>query len=259
MPAACGDKTCKKGKIQANSKALQCEICELWWHIACAEVTDGQYEVLKAGVQGTHWYCAYCNLGSMKVIKVLTELRKELDETKVIVKDLKGQVSKLKFDKDKLEQYTRKDNAVISNLADPHNNAEDTSALVIRMASEIGVTIEPGDISTSHRLGATGATHDRPIIVRFSRRDAKRKLMMKRKSLKGNLTYPNVYVNDDLTKSRYKISKELRNSGKRVWTQDGKILFKEDDDGEVSRIDTYEDLCKLNWNEEKMSQLGILQ
>ena len=256
--STCGEKSCKKGKINRNTKALQCEICELWWHIACADVTEDQYTVLKGGITGTHWFCLCCNVGSVKVLALLAEVRRELDESKETVTALKKQVVKLNFNHDRLEQYTRKDNALISNIADPHEKVEDTNSVVIQLASDIGVTINPEDISTSHRLGSLASNYDRPIIVRFARRDVKRKLMMKRKLLKDNATYPNVYLNDDLTKSRYKISKQLRELDFKVWTHDGKILFKKPD-SDISVVDTYEDFCKLEWTEEKLTELGILQ
>ena len=249
-----------KSKITKSTKALQCEVCENWFHIKCAKVADNLYEALKEGDNGMHWFCSFCNVGSSKLLKIISLLETELEKCHQTVKTVKQEVMKLKFANDKLEQYTRKDNAIISNITDPHGKDEDMTAKVIELASEIGVTVTREDISTSHRLGSVTATYNRPIIVRFARRDIKRKLMTKRKNLKGNRQYPDCYINDDLTTSRYKITKELRRLGNRVWTQDGKILYKNDEeDDQVSRIDTYDDLCKLDWTEDKMSELGILQ
>ena len=255
----CGDKACKiKTKMQKNTKALQCEICEQWFHIACVDVTDDQYTVMKTGIIGTHWFCMFCNVGSAKVLTMLAEVSRELEETKGTVKQLKEQVLKLNFNNDRLEQYTRKDNALISNIPDPKSKEEDTNAIVIAVANEIGVTIREEDISTSHRLGSITSDYVRPIIVRFNRRDVKRNLLKKRKLLKDNVTYPKVFLNDDLTRWRYKISKELRGQNFKVWSHDGKILFK-NEESEISVMDTYQDFCKLEWTEEKLSELGILQ
>ena len=125
------------------------------------------------------------------------------------------------------------------------------------MASDIGVNINEADISTSHRLGKTSVTYNRPVIVKFTRRDTKRKVIMNRKELKDHSDYDKVYINDDLTRMRYRICKQLREEKFSVWTISGKIFYK-DDEGTVSTVDTYEDLGKMNWSKEKLTELGIL-
>ena len=93
MPRAithCGDKNCAKGDIKHNTKALQCDICSQWWHIECAEIAAQQYEVLKTGINGAHWYCLHCNVGSLKVLQKLTEMQTELKESKATVTALKS-------------------------------------------------------------------------------------------------------------------------------------------------------------------------
>ena len=241
-----------KSKIVKSTKALQCEVCENWYHIKCAKVSDALYEHLKADNQGVHWFCIHCNVGSSKLLQVISRMKTELDA-------VKEEVKQLKFNNDKLEQYTRKDNVVISGINDPHDREEDTTEKVLALANEIGVTVAREDISTSHRLGSVTAGYNRPIIVRFARREVKRGLMIKRKQLKNNVEYPNTFINDDLTKNRYKISKQLRQEKCRVWSHEGKILYKEEGSDDIKMIDTYADFSKLEWSEEKMTELGILQ
>ena len=253
MSTTCFAEDCTvKSKIVRNTKALQCEVCENWYHIKCAKVSDGLYDHLKGDNSGVHWFCFHCNVGSSKLLQVISKMKMELDA-------VKEEVTQLKFSNDKLEQYTRKDNAVISGLNDPHERDEDTTEKVIELANEIGVTVTRADISTSHRLGSVSATYNRPIIVRFARRDVKRALLRQRKQLKNNATHPNTFINDDLTKTRYKISKQLRVEKCRVWSHEGKILYKEDGSDDINMIDTYADFCKLQWSEHKLSELGILQ
>ena len=172
---------------------------------------------------------------------------------------LKSQVVESKFMLDRQEQYSRKDNIRISGVSDPHNTVEDTNNIVIKIASDMGVEIKPQDISVSHRLGKSSANYDRPVIVKFVRRDVKRKIMMNKKILKDKPQYRKVFFNDDLTRTRYIITKELRLQKKNSWTIDGKILIKDADES-INIIDTYQDFCnKLKWSEGKLSELGILQ
>ena len=114
------------------------------------------------------------------------------------------------------------------------------------------------DISTSHRLGRPNDTYNRAVICKFSRRDVKR-LVMRKKNLKEKDEYKDVYVNEDLTRVRYKICKELRTQDISSWTREGKIFAKLAENNVIT-IDTYKDFTgKLNWSEDKLKELDILQ
>ena len=255
--ADCGLETCQQ-KIKSSSKALQCEICDKWWHTGCADVTDADYKTLSKNISGVHWFCLHCDKGSAKLFQIIGKLTTELEICRTEINVLKGKVLQAAFNNDKQEQYSRKDSIRISGIADPHVKEEDTTDAILKVANDMGVTLNVGDISVSHRLGKVTSTYNRPVIVKLVRRDVKRQLMMNKKELRDKAGYKDVYLNDDLTTTRYKICKELRAQNKTVWTRDGKIIIKEADDS-VSTIDSYQDFCKLNWNEEKLSELGILQ
>lgn len=255
----CGSSKCSK-KIKPSNKAVQCEICEIWWHMECTDLEESEYDVLSKGSSCIHWFCEGCNRGSRKMLLVIQKLQTELDEVRKEFTDFKKKVvTKSNFNIDRNEQYSRKDSARISNITDPHDKEEDTNGAVIKLAKDIGVVIKSEDISTSHRLGKVTATYDRPIIVKFVRRDTKRNIMMKRRLLKDHAVHSNVYINDDLTRMRYKISKELRNQNYNVWSRDGKIFYKVKDTNDITMVDSYEDFCKLQWSEEKLTELDILQ
>lgn len=260
MSNSCGKFGCTKAKITKASKALLCEICELWWHISCAEVTEDQYVVLNDGISGIHWFCWYCNVGSAKVLKALGEVKKELAECQKAVVDLKKQVVQARFNHDRLEQHGRKGSVRITGIPDPHKIDEDTNGKVVKIAVDSGLDLKTEDISVSHRLGKKDAAYDRAVIVKFVRREAKRSLMMMKKALKDKDGYQNIYINEDLTSIRYKISKQLRDDKKIAWTRDGKIFWKETKESTTIKVvDTYEDLCKLNWDDKKLSDIGLLQ
>ena len=171
----CGNETCER-KIGPRAKAVQCEICDDWWHIDCAKMKEEEYNVISKTTSGLHWFCNYCNRGSAKLLQKIGKMQKELDEQKEEVAKLKSEVVECKFNQDRQEQYSRKDNIRISGLPDPKTADEDTNAKVIKVALDMGIVLKDEDISVSHRLGKLTATYDRPVIVKLTRRDTKRKL-----------------------------------------------------------------------------------
>ena len=249
--AQCGIAECDK-EVKNSHKALQCEICDFWFHIACVGVPDKDFPALNKR-NGVHWFCKFCERGSKKLVELMNKMHTEITEVKEELKEAK-------FNIDKLEQYQRKDNMRLAGITDPHLKDENTNEAVIKVAKDMGVVIKPEDISVSHRLGKVTAPYNRPLIVKFTRRDTKKKIMMNKKNLKDKDGYENIYLNDDLTSNRYKICKELRKLHDSAWTREGKIIVKEIKDGDTkySTIDSYQDFSKLNWSEEKLIELGIL-
>ena len=82
----CGKKNCNK-KI-ANEGAIQCEICETWWHKECENIPDAQFDLLNESPQ-LHWFCWLCQHGCEKLLSVVgklqarvMEVQRELIDTK---------------------------------------------------------------------------------------------------------------------------------------------------------------------------------
>lgn len=78
---------CKK-VVGDSDHGLQCEVCELWFHIGCQGITEESYESLKL-IATAHWYCSRCDKGVAKILKSLAvvqgkqeKLEKELNEVK---------------------------------------------------------------------------------------------------------------------------------------------------------------------------------
>lgn len=64
----------------------------------------------------------------------------------------------------------RRDNLKIFGVPEEPNEKEDVlQTKVIQVSSDVGVNIEPNDISTVHRVGKVGES-SRPVIVRFCHR-----------------------------------------------------------------------------------------
>ena len=173
------------------------------------------------------------------------------------VNNLRNEVQLLKFELDRLNQYSRRDSVRISGI--PESEDENTNDIVKQLAADIGVTLTPNDISVSHRLPGRQGTA-KPIIVKFVRRNMKTAFMKNKRRLR-DLNRKGVFLNDDLTPFRAKLTRVLRNDPTigNVWTIDGRIFCITTENGkEMKRIvETPDDLFNLGWSEEKIKGLNL--
>ena len=163
------------------------------------------------------------------------------------------------FELDRLAQYSWRENVRLHGV--PETADENTNDVVIALASDMGVHIDEHDICISHRLQTSRSMQERPIIVRFVRRDTKIDMMRKKKTLRTIDRYRNTFVNDDLTPLRSKMLRALKQDEevKRVWTIDGSFhcIVMEGNVEVKKRLDSPDDLFKLGWSEQKMENSGL--
>src|SRR5260221_1376403 len=74
-------------KVTKEDNALFCEICRVWYHITCQNVSEEIYEILKNTL---HWYCKGCDKGASNILGTLTRLEEkqntfELELKKIVV------------------------------------------------------------------------------------------------------------------------------------------------------------------------------
>ena len=190
--------------------------------------------------------------------QIVTDIMKETNVLKQEVNALKRVIQVQRFEFDKLEQYGRRETIRINGI--PETEGEDTNVLVTELAADIGVTITTSDISVSHRMPGRPGTA-KTIIAKFVRRDVKASVMRNKRKLRENDKRRGVYVNEDLTPLRAKMSRVLRNDPaiKKVWTIDGRIFCVITEDGREAKktIETPDDLFKLGWTEERMAELDL--
>ena len=161
----------------------------------------------------------------------------EVDELKTRVQSLEAQLSKIHNDLDWSDQYERKDMIILSGPAIPpvgeENDPEFCNNLVRRIVKEnLNVDLAPQDINTCHRLqprkrSATNAPIKTNIVIKFCRRDLKKKVIM---ASKKKRTDPKLFANESLTTTRRNIFQALRkmkadnnSQVKGCTTMDGKI------------------------------------
>jgi hypothetical protein len=89
----------------------------------------------------------------------------------------------------------------------------------------MGVVIDVSSFNVVHRLGVKHPGQNRWSIVRFMNRTLKNTFLSGRKKLK-NTDYKNIFINEDLTKLRFKLFQMVRKCEdvKSASTRDGKII-----------------------------------
>ncbi len=168
----------------------------------------------------------------------IVRLQQQLAAKDEKIKTLEERVIKLEVDSDAVEQYSRRANLQIRGIAEC-NGGEDTDQLVLNIINDnMGLVVERDDIERSHRLGrktdGNGRPRTRPVIVRFTTerlRDDVFKARTKLKLYNNNHRDSPIYINDDLTARRAKLSFDTRilKREKRIqdcWTAFGKVVVK---------------------------------
>ena len=132
-----------------------------------------------------------------------------------------------------LEQYNRTDNVKVFGLPCESNtegvsmkeNGNDTIRKVIDVSNSIDAGLSENDISVAHRLPSR--MHLKPVVVSFSRRVAKIKLLQNTKKLASLSGLNDVKIYEDITRPRKNFIKLMRSDNRveSVWTRDGTVFF----------------------------------
>nr|XP_006825068.1 PREDICTED: uncharacterized protein LOC102806889 [Saccoglossus kowalevskii] len=206
---------------------------------------------------------------SMKFINdVYEENKKKLEEIQntnhlLIAENglLKRKVSSLERNYNDLDQYTRRENIVITGI--PETDNEDTDEIALKVAKIADNNVTMSDIDASHRFGkrqVSGEQHHKypsPIIVRFTTRRVRDSVFKNRKKLadvnSSNIGYRAanvIYINENLTPMAKSLLTKVNIKRKHfkwkfMWTHNGRILIKKDELSPVVHIADEESLTKI--------------
>ena len=116
--------------------------------------------------------------------QIMLELRHDLQTVECVRKEMEtlrtqSQVQSQNFQLDRLQQYSRRDNIRVYEIAEATDEIENenTNSVIVKVAKDMGVYISEHDLSVSHRLGRKAGTKPRLIIAKFVRRDTKTAIM----------------------------------------------------------------------------------
>jgi PHD-finger len=74
------DEDCGECGNKVVKEAVECEVCERWFHIKCVGVAVGAYKVLGAE-KSLHWFCKGCDRGVVNTWKKLQERQEKLKKS----------------------------------------------------------------------------------------------------------------------------------------------------------------------------------
>lgn len=191
-------------------------------------------------------------LSEMKESQAMFErnLTSKIDnlETLLVAKDKK--IQELEYRIDDLEQYTRKDDVIVTGLPiqrtfveavinddesaiaeknkEPTMKENEVEKQTLEYLNKFGMNILDTEVSACHVLGKKKIDGTQTVIIRFvSRKTKERVLFYARKKMWGS----GVFVNEHLTKKNGQIAKrarELKKAGKLMdtWVRDTKVFIK---------------------------------
>ena len=133
---------------------------------------------------------------------------------------------------DNQEQYNRRNSVQINGITEQLKEDIYTVSLeLLNNAMKLERSIAITDLDRAHRVGS-GEKKNRAVLVKFSSYQSKMLLMRNRKQLRED-SFPvkDIYINEDLTKSRAALLYQARLMKKKAiisdcWSYDGKILIK---------------------------------
>ena len=151
----------------------------------------------------------------MKFKTEMLEARdREIEDLKLQNTNLELAIQSLEDEKDRAEQYSRKDSVILSGPAvGPMTTDEDTRDHVVALIKDkLKVEITHTDISTTHRLGPqrrpnNGNSERRNIYVKLVRRDMKKEIIQASKKQPKNAS---LVAHESLTEKRRNMLKALQ-------------------------------------------------
>lgn len=167
-----------------------------------------------------------------------------------IIQEKDTRISFLEKRVEDLEQYTRREDVIITGIKIDRKFAEvaqtavdgerqekvrvdwngEIEKQVLAQLAELEVFVESEEISACHTLGKPDVKGQQKVILRFVSRKSKVRLMNEWEKLRGS----GIYVNEHLTKKNADIAKaarDLRRAGKikSTHTRDCKVVIKKND------------------------------
>jgi len=185
----------------------------------------------------------------------IAELKKDVEKKTTEIQKLKGDLYSATQRIEVLEQYTRRDNLLITGLpietfteaastpaSDDEIPSNSVEQSVLQLFNEkLRVSIKPSDISIAHRLKKNPSRPGPPTtIVKFTNRKAREAVYAARRKLKpppgaDRSQFPLIFINEDLCKSTAAIFQHARQAAKArqihtTWTSSCSVFVKETPD-----------------------------
>ena len=232
--------------VKKNDSAIQCQLCDLWIHQKCADMSDALFKELVYQIEnggGAFWSCKSCRSATAKLNKKITEIYKKVEELETETKENKTEIQSVKADLadtnrklDKLsvsnqdgaaasqdavfrelkDREERKHNLLIHNLDEPGPEVKlgserkeiDTSNLLkVMQTINMKINMEQ-DVKFVRRIGERRDSA-RPLLVGQNDPNI-RGSILKNASKLANTQYAGISLAPDLTKRQRDEDEEVR-------------------------------------------------
>lgn len=183
-------------------------------------------------------------------------------ELELLCNKLTNENSKLKTDVEELKQETERIGNTLNDhkieiKGIPYKQNENITEIVKKIAENLDNPIKTEDIDNAYRVGIRDNKKTSPIVISFIRKSSKEKFLMMRKKrsmfadeigFEDNRSQ--IFINDYLSKKGkellWKTKKaKIEKKYKFMWIKYGTILIRKNENSEVIKIITEEDLNKI--------------
>ena len=124
------------------------------------------------------------------------------------VNNLENKVISPEISGNHLEQYGHRNSLEITGISDDVSD-QNLKSKVVEVLNEIHVDVSRSDIEACHRIGRS-KNSSKKTIVRFINRKYAKKVLLNRKIFRKNVTYNNIFINENLTKTNNLIAYNCR-------------------------------------------------
>ena len=163
----------------------------------------------------------------------LNKSKKDLKATKVESQRLKQALNLTNSKLDDIEQYGKRENIRIHNVAESTSAKDDGEDVLFKVADALKIELADYDIQRVHRIGVKKTSRNakpRPVIVRFVSYQKRNEFLFEKSKLKKSIHFGNAFITEDLTPLRSKllryVKKECDNDFVLCHSYNGKIRMK---------------------------------
>ena len=232
--------------VKKNDYAIQCNLCDLWVHQKCVDISDTFFKELVYQIEnngGGFWSCKSCRSATAKLNKKITEIFKKVEDLEEVTKENKSEIGALKEGQQNLDKEIenvkqsnlessansqkqvyaelrdreeRKENLIIHNLIEPspemkngYERKKADTASFREVLNSINIELDPEiDIKFLRRVG-DGKNSTRPLIVGLENPVLRTKILKSSRKL-ADTRFKDVNIIPDLTKQQRQEDEEVR-------------------------------------------------
>ena len=101
-------------KVKNNQKGIQCEYCDIWFHITCEKLTDDEYKKLNDLDEKASWYCSNCSFKIKEMKNEIIVLNNERNQMNKQNSDMSDAIKRMQEELN--EYYEKTENSILEKI-----------------------------------------------------------------------------------------------------------------------------------------------